>query len=230
MDLDQALVDLGDLELEHLGEELGGGARHDYLRPLRGLADVHEVRADAVADAVLLAGQALPVGHHGFRAAEVDDDRTLGLALDDAAHDLADALLVLLEYDTPLGLAQPLDNHLLGDLGGVAAEDGGRNFEIHLVAHFGLRVHGPRLLQAYLQPRLLHLLDDGAARHYYYIAGLVQKVYVHLRDVEVAAARRRVQSRLQRFDDDLALDVLGAGQLVHHLVELNFVVHSGSNP
>ena len=42
--------------------------------------------------------------------------------LDDAGDQLADAVLVLVEHHVPLGLADPLQDHLLGGLRGDAAE------------------------------------------------------------------------------------------------------------
>ena len=42
--------------------------------------------------------------------------------LDDPGDQLADPVLVLLEHHLPLGLADPLQDHLLGGLGGDPAE------------------------------------------------------------------------------------------------------------
>ena len=55
-------------------------------------------------------------------AAEIDDDVAVFDALDHAVDDLADAVLELLVLALALGVAHALHDHLLGGLGGDAAE------------------------------------------------------------------------------------------------------------
>ena len=62
-------------------------------------------------------------GDEGFGvAAEVDVDAAALDALDDAGHQLADAILVRVDDLRALGLAHPLHDDLLGGLRGDAAE------------------------------------------------------------------------------------------------------------
>ena len=61
-------------------------------------------------------------GQQRLDPAEVDE-RVAGVGLlDDAGDDVADAVLVLLEHHLALGLADPLQDDLLGGLRGDAAE------------------------------------------------------------------------------------------------------------
>ena len=86
-------------------------------------------RADALALAVALVARLLGAGHDGLGAAEVDDDVAALEALDGAVDDLADAVDVLVVDLLALGLADALVEHLLGRLGGDAAEALGRDRE-----------------------------------------------------------------------------------------------------
>src|SRR4029078_12269688 len=60
--------------------------------------------------------------HRSLGAAEVDDDVAELDALDDAGDDLADAVLELFELALALGVADLLEDHLLGGLGGDTPE------------------------------------------------------------------------------------------------------------
>ena len=71
---------------------------------------------------------------HRLDAADFDDDVAVLEALDRAVHDLADPLVVLGEDVLALGLADLLEDDLLGGLRGDAAEHFGRLRELHLVA------------------------------------------------------------------------------------------------
>ena len=85
-------------------------------------ADVEDQRAGAVADAQHLARDLLVAADDALGAAEVDDDMAELDALDDAGDDLAGALLELLILALALGVADLLEDDLLGGLGGDAAE------------------------------------------------------------------------------------------------------------
>ena len=77
---------------------------------------------DAVAGAVRLARHLLAHRQHGLGAAQVDDDVAALEAADDAGDELALAVLVLVEDVLALGVADALDDDLLGGLRGDAAE------------------------------------------------------------------------------------------------------------
>ena len=148
LDLDDAVVDLRHFLREQLGHELRMGARQEDLRAALLAADVVDVGADAVAVAEGLARDQLVAADDALAAAEVDDDVAVLDALDHAVDDLADAVLELLVLAVALGLAHLLHDHLLGRLGGDAAEIHRRQRLGDEVADLGGRVLIARLARA----------------------------------------------------------------------------------
>ena len=140
LDPHDALVHLRHLLLEELDQELEAGPREHDLRALRGLVDVDHVGPDAVVRPVVLAGHLLLQGQHGLGAAEVDDDRALLEAADDAVDDLALPVLVLVVDVLALRLANALDDHLLRGLGENAPEARRVELDADLVADLGVGV------------------------------------------------------------------------------------------
>src|SRR3954452_1105563 len=123
LDLDEAVGDLRDLELEQRLDQLAVAARDDDRRALRGGRDLLDDRLDALVVLVALALDLLGLGQQRLDALAQLDERVAGvLLLDDAGDQLADAVAVLLVHHVPLGLADPLEDHLLGGLRGDAAE------------------------------------------------------------------------------------------------------------
>ena len=96
--------------------------RQEKLRPARLLAHVVDVGAHPVAVAERLARDGLVAAEQRLGAAEIDHQVAVLGALDDAVDDLAHAVLVLVVLLLALHLAHPLHDHLLGGLGGDAAE------------------------------------------------------------------------------------------------------------
>jgi hypothetical protein len=76
--------------------------------------------------------------HDRLGAPEVDDDVAALEALDGAVDHLADAVDELVVDVLALGLADALVEHLLGRLGGDAAEALGRHRDVDLVADGGV--------------------------------------------------------------------------------------------
>ena len=100
----------------------GCARRQEDLRAAVLAADRQDQRADAVADADHFARDLLVAADDALGAAEVDDDVAELDALDDAGDDLAGAVLELLILALALGVADLLEDDLLGGLGGDAAE------------------------------------------------------------------------------------------------------------
>ena len=123
LDLDEPVGDLGHLELEQRLDQLRVAPRQDHLRALRAGADLADDGLDARALLVALAVDLLGAGQQRLDLAEVDEDvpAVAGL-LDDAGDDLADAVDVLVVHHLALGLADPLQDHLLRGLRRDAAE------------------------------------------------------------------------------------------------------------
>src|SRR3546814_16332506 len=86
------------------------------------------------------------------------------LALDDAVDDLGGPVLVLLELALPLELADLLDDHLLGGLGGDAAEVDRRQRLLDHAADLPRRVAAMRLGQGDLPELVLPLPTNGGSR------------------------------------------------------------------
>ena len=89
---------------------------------------VVDVRPYAVAVLEVLARQKLVAAQDRFGPAQIDRDVAVFHALDQTVDDFADAVLVFLELALPLGLADLLDDDLLGGLGGDPAEIDRRQF------------------------------------------------------------------------------------------------------
>src|SRR5690606_40788512 len=123
LDLDQALADFRHFELEQFHHEFGRGAADEQLRAAGLAAHVVQIAADAVAGPHDVARDRLVRGDEGFGvAAEVDEDVAALDALHHAGDQLADAVLPGVHDLLALGLAHALHDHLLGGLGGDAAE------------------------------------------------------------------------------------------------------------
>ena len=115
-DLDHAVDELRDFELEQATDEAGVRPRHDDLRALRGLADLDDVGLHARAVVVPVAGNLLGLGQQGLDAAQVEEGVAGVGLLDDARDDVALAAGILLVLHLALGFANALQDHLLGRL------------------------------------------------------------------------------------------------------------------
>ena len=135
-DLDEAVGDLGHLELEQLAHELLAAPRELDLRPLGRLLDAHDDGLDARAVLVVLGLDLLAARQLGLDAAQLDQRVVTRVALlHDAGDELADAVDVLLVHEVALGLADALQDDLLGGHGGDAPEVVGRDLDALDLAH-----------------------------------------------------------------------------------------------
>ena len=157
LDLDRAVVDLRDLELEQPLEEALVRPRHEDLRTLRGATDLEHVGLDVLADPVVLDGRLLGRGEDRLDVlADVEDDRPRLDAVDRARDELALAVGELVEDDVPLGLAEALQDHLLGGLRADPAEDVPVELlDLDEVADGRVRLVCARLLDGELGQRVL---------------------------------------------------------------------------
>ena len=130
LDLDDAVGDLGHLELEEALDEARMGAAHDDLRALGGLADLDDVGLDPAAGLGTLVGDLLGLGQQRLDPTEVEQGVARVGLLDDAGDDVTLAAGVLLVLHLPLDLTDALDHDLLGGLGGDATEVVGGDVEL----------------------------------------------------------------------------------------------------
>ncbi len=159
LDLDDAVVNLRHFLREQFLHEVGMGARQEDLRAPILAADGKDQRAGAVADADHLARDLLVAADDALGAAEIDDDMAELDALDDAGDDLAGTVLELLILALALGIADLLEDHLLGGLGGDAAELDRRQRIDDEVAQCRAGLQLLRVLEADLLEIILDLLD-----------------------------------------------------------------------
>ena len=104
-DLDQAVRDLGNLELEERLDQLGIAAGKDDLWALRPGTDFGDDGLDAAALLVALAVHLLGARQEGLDLAEIDEHVVaVARLLDDAGHDLAHAVDVLVVRATVPGV------------------------------------------------------------------------------------------------------------------------------
>src|SRR5687768_11566186 len=122
-DLHQAVGDLGHLELEQALDQLRIAARDDDARAARRGGDLLDDGLDALRVVVALALDLLGLGQQRLHPLAQLHERVAGVRLlDDAGDQLAHAVAVLLEHHVALGLADALQDHLLGGLRGDPAE------------------------------------------------------------------------------------------------------------
>ena len=115
--LDHAVGDLRDLLLEEPLHELRTDPGEDDLHAAADLANLEDGGADSLVGMVRLARDLLAPGQDGLLAAYLHGGSGAFEAGDHARHHLADLLLELVVDGVSLGLADLLDDHLLGGLG-----------------------------------------------------------------------------------------------------------------
>ncbi len=211
LDLQQALLDLGHFLAEQLDHELGGGARQDDGRAAQRQVHFHDHGADAVAVAQVFLGDHLAAAQAPFDAARFDDDVALVHALDGAHEDLVAARHEVVEQHLALGVADLLQDHLLGSHGADAADRHRIHRFLDVVVHVDV---GDLLLGFEQQDFLFGQLQAGLVRHHVPAAeGFVVAAVAVDRDADVHVAFVQLlgglrQGRLHRAENHVTLDVL----------------------
>ena len=219
-DGDDAVIDLRHFLREQLGHEFRMRPRQEDLRAALLAAHVIDIGADAVAVAEILARQRLVAAHDGLGAAEIDDDVAVFDALDDAVHDLADAVLVFVKLALALGLAHFLHDHLLGVLRRDAAEIERRQRLGDEVADLRRRVAPARFLERNLGRVHRHLLDHFEQPREPDLARLGVDLGLDLVLAAIARFGGLLDRVLHGHDHHLAIDRLLARDRVRDLQEL----------
>src|SRR5690606_5015605 len=159
LDLDGAVGDFGDLDLEEAADKLLTGAAEDELGAAGSALDGEQDAADAVAGLVFLAGRLLLAGENGFGLAEVDEDIVALLTAHGAGDDVADHVLEVVVNAVLLELTQLLHHGLTRGLRGDAAEGGGVDFLFHDRAELSGGINGLRLLDVDLRLGVADRID-----------------------------------------------------------------------
>ena len=149
-------------------------------------------------------------------------------ALDDAGDDLAGAVLEFLELALALGVADLLEDHLLGGLGGDAAELDRRQRIDDEVADRGALLQLLRALRVDLLEMILGLLDHFEHAPQAQVAGFAVELGADVVLGAVAGAGGALDRVLHRLDDDALVDQLLARDGVGDRDQLGLVGADGS--
>ena len=123
--------------------------------------DLGEVDPQALARPIPLGRHLLARRHDRLGLAELDDDRLVVGALDEAVDDLADAVVELVVDVLALVFADALQDDLLGRLRGDAAEVARRILDQDLAAELGVALDLAGVGQRDLHLVVLDGVDDG---------------------------------------------------------------------
>ena len=156
------------------------GARQDDLGPARRLVDIDDVGHDAIASSIGLALHLLAYRQDGLGPPQVDHQIASLEAPHDPRDQLSLAVLVLIEDVLALGLADPLQDHLLGGLSGDAPETLPGAIELQ---------QGPVLGVLLLGARLILLVEEDLKQQLVVQLGLETEAY-GLRDRDLLALVR----------------------------------------
>src|SRR6266850_4637834 len=225
LDLEQAFLDLRHLELEQLHDELRRGARQDQLRAARLAVDLHHPGAHAVADPEVLLRDHVLARQQRFEPARFDDGAAALHALHRAGHQLVAARQEVLQDLLALGVADALQDHLLGGLRADAAELDRLERLLDEVFQLDVRFALLRLRQRDLGGQRL---DRVVGHHLPAPEGLVGPgiavdVHPHVDVLGVFLLGGRGERHLEGAEDDVARHVLLPRQDVdqHHQLTIS---------
>jgi len=228
LNFDDAIVNLGHFLREQLLHELGVGAGQEDLRAAGLAANRHDQRTDAVADADHFARDLLVAADDTLGAAQIDDDVAELDALDDAGDDLVGAVLELLILALALGIADLLEDDLLGGLGGDAAKLDRRQRIDDEVADAGVLLELLSALQIDLLEVIFGFLDDFEHAPQAKVAGFAVELGADVILGAVAGAGGALDGVLHRLNDDALVDQLFARDGVGDGEQLGLVGADGS--
>src|SRR5437773_2318648 len=216
LDDDDPLLDLGDLRLEEPREVARVCARERDLRALGRAPHLEHVGAHAVARVVALPGDLLALGQDRLRLADLQDHVALLDPVHDAAEDLAFLADELRVDALALGVADLLEDDLLGGLGRDAAEVLQRSVlqQLQLDAELGRGIERLGVSQRDLRLRVGDVLDHLLALVDAEVARLAVDVDADVVGRPQALAGCRQQGSLQRLEEDLFVDPLLASELL----------------
>jgi len=226
LDLEQALLDLGHFLREQLLHELRRRARQHDLRAARGRVDAEDHRTHAVAAAQVFLGDHLAALQAPFDAPRLDDQVAFVGALHGADEDLVTARHEVVEQLLALGVADLLQDHLLGGLRADAADRHRIDRLLDVVVDLDV---GNLLLGLEQQDLRVRDLQPGLVGHHVPTAeGLVVAGVAVDRhaDVDLAAVqllRGLGQRGFDGAEHDVAFDALLARDGVHQ--HQHFPVH-----
>src|SRR5690606_38903807 len=225
LDLEQPLLDLGDLVGEQVADEVGRRARQVQLRAASFAVDLRDVRAHAVADAQVLLRDHLVARQPRLDLARLDDRALAIHALDRARQHGFAAREEVVDDLLALGVADLLQDDLLGRLRADATQVDRLELFLDVVADLDVADLLLRLGQDHLDVVVLELAvgDDLPAPERLRLAG-----HAVDRDADVdflleALLHGGGQRALERSEHDVARDVLLARERIDQ--QQNFPAH-----
>ena len=219
LDFDDSVIDFRHFLGEQLGHELRVRTRQEDLRAPRLLAHVVNVGADPVVLAEAFSGNELVAAQDGLGPAQVDYDVAELDAPDQAGNDFAYPVLVFLVLALALGLADFLNDHLLGGLRGDSTKFNGRKLLDDEISDFKVGVTPLGLGEGNLGRLVLHLIRHLAIAIEPNLAAAAVDYGPDIVLVAVFRAARPLDRLLHGLQNLLALDTLLAGHGIGHLQE-----------
>ncbi len=245
-DTHDILVNLRNFVLEQVDEQLWIGASEHHLGAAARALDLFDHRLNAVARAIALARGLLTPRQKRVGAAQVDDDIALLESTHDAGDHVTDAVLVLVVDDIALGLAHPLDDHLLGGLRRDAPERRVVGVELEqlaealvlglglflvlftvedlkeeLVARLGAKPGRFDFIDRDLPIGIFHVVIDRDDLEQLDLAAVLVKLRLDLTLGPVGTPGRRQDRCFERLDERLAVDPFVPSDLVYDGVQIH---------
>ncbi len=218
---DRVVVDLRHFRLEEVLHQLRRGPGDDHLRALGGAVHLQQHHAQPLAHRELLKTRLLALGAAGFGLAQVEDHVLALDALHRGIQHFFLAVRILLEDRVALGFADLLEDHLLGQLRGNAAQRRGVAVHADLAAHLDARRKfvgfGERDLVDRIFDRVF-VWHDGLVDIGGDLAGILVQLSAHVFLRLVVLARRQGDCLFHGADNDLGLNALLATQEFDTLV------------
>ena len=226
----QAVGNLRHFHLEQANDEFRRSARQDDLRTARIAIDAQQVSADAVADPQVFLGNHLVARQQRLDLAGLNDGIAAFHALDRAVNDVFLALQEVGQNLLAFGVANFLQDHLLGGLGTDTAEVDGLQRLFQGIAGLDLGIVllclGQRHFEEFID--VLVVGHDLPATEGLEVTGIVVDRDAHIGLVMDTLLGRGCERQLKGTENDVLADVLFAGQGIDQ--QQNFTAHGLKPP
>jgi hypothetical protein len=225
LDLQQAVIDFGNFQREQLDDELRRRSRENQLRPAGSTINTQQIGLDAIADTQVLAWNHLVTRQQGFDLAGFDDRVATLHALDGTDHQMFLARQEIIENLFALGVADFLQDHLLGSLRADTTEIDRLQRLFQEVTDLDLGILHLRFGQGelFLLVKKVRIGNDLPAAEGFEIAGFAVDHHANIRVVVDALLGSRRQRHFQRAEDDVSGDVLFTCQDIYQ--QQDFAAH-----
>ncbi len=229
LDLDDVVVDFGHFLREQLLHEVGVRAAEEDLRTAVVALHLCDKRTDALTGTGGFARDLLIAADHAFGTAKVDDHVAEFDRLDDAGDDFALTILEFFELTLALGIADLLEDHLLGGLRIDAAQiDRGQRIDDE-VADLGSGLELFALLDVNLLEVVFDLFDDLDHAPQRQIAGQRIELGANIVLRTIAVARGFLDRLFHRLNDDGLVDHLFRSDRVGNRKQFSLVGGNGTH-